>query len=395
MKYNIRRWNPFLISIPDFGIGVFWALSGTVVPWIAYQHTKSSFLVMCILSLGAFTGIFMQVISGVLSDRMPYNPKYGKRTPWLLGGVIFTAIFAILLSLVPNFFTLFIVAFLVYASLNFFQGVYYTMVMEAVDPDQIGLANTLARTTAQIGATAISFISAWVFLNFGVFWTCIIIALMLIIPAFSILPWLLKERPERISETKLERKGFKFDFHKYPKVLQLFITATAFYATYACIVPMLTPYFSNTLGLDKENIATAMTIFAFVSIFYGIFASRLNDWFNRKKVLISALGVFTIIVIAGNFVDSSTKLYFFMGAAGIGYLAAQIALYTYLAEVAPEGRLGEYQGLLNLFISASQFILMPLLGELIDLGLHALLYPFATIMIVIAFLNMIRKVEEN
>lgn len=394
MKYNIRRWNPFLISVPDFGIGVFWALSGTVIPWIAYQHTDSSFLVMCVLSLGAFTGIFMQVISGVLSDRTQYSPKYGKRTPWLLGGVITTAIFAALLSLVPNFFTLFIVAFLVYGSLNFFQGVYYTMVMESVDPDQIGFANTLARTTAQIGATAISFISAWIFLNFGVFWTCVIIALMLIIPAFSVLPWLLKERPERISESKVETKGFRFDFHKYPRVLQLFITATTFYAAYACIIPMLTPYFSNTLGLDKESIAIAMTIFAFVSIFYGIFASKLNDLFNHKKVLIAALGIFAIIVMIGNFVNSATELYCFMGLAGIGYLATQIALYTYLPEVAPEGRLGEYQGLLNLFISASQFILMPLLGELIDLGLHTFLYPFATIMIIISFVNMMRKVKD-
>ncbi len=392
MKYNIRRWNPFLIAIPDFGVGVFWSLSGTVIPWVAYRYTDSSFLVMSILSLGAFTGIFMQVISGVLSDRTPFSKKYGKRTPWLLGGVISAAFFAILISLVSNFISLFVVAFLVYASLNFFQGIYYTMVMEVVDNDQVGFANTLARTTAQIGATAISFISAWIFINFGIFWTFMIISIMLTAPVFIVLPWLVKERPDRIKEcsSAIEQR-FVFDFYKYGRILQLFITATCFYAAYACVVPMLTPYFSKTLGLSKENIATAMSIFAFVSIFYGIFANKVNDWFNRKKVLIFTLLIFCFVVAFGNYVNSPTKLYIFMGAAGMSYLSVQIALYTYLSEVAPNGRLGEYQGLLNLFISVSQFILMPLLGKLIDIGLYSYLYPFATIMSILALFTMLFK----
>jgi hypothetical protein len=61
---------------------------------------------------------------------------------------------------VPNYWVLFVVAFITYAAVNFYQGPHYTLVMEVVDPDQIGYANMLARTTAQIGSTAISFVSA-------------------------------------------------------------------------------------------------------------------------------------------------------------------------------------------------------------------------------------------
>ena len=73
LKYDRRRWNPFLVSVPDIGVGVFWALSGTVAPWIIYNHTQSNFQAMLIMSMGAFTGIFMQILSGILSDRTPYT----------------------------------------------------------------------------------------------------------------------------------------------------------------------------------------------------------------------------------------------------------------------------------------------------------------------------------
>lgn len=106
MKYNVRKWNPFLISIPDFGIGVFWALSGTIAPWIIYQHTNSAGKVGLLLSLGALTGIFVQVISGILSDKTKFG-KWGKRTPWILGGMFVAAFSTILWAFASSYWMLF------------------------------------------------------------------------------------------------------------------------------------------------------------------------------------------------------------------------------------------------------------------------------------------------
>lgn len=78
IKYNTRRWNPFLIAIPDIGIGMFWSLTGTIGSWIAYQHTSSALLVGLLLSMAAFTGIFMQTIAGIVSDKTPTNFMFGK-----------------------------------------------------------------------------------------------------------------------------------------------------------------------------------------------------------------------------------------------------------------------------------------------------------------------------
>lgn len=394
MFYNIRRWNPFLVSVPDIGIGVFWALSGTVAPWIIYSHTNSNFAAMIIMSMGAFTGIFMQIISGILSDRTKFTTKWGKRTPWILGGVVVAAISMILWALAPNYWVLFLVAFITYSAVNFYQGPYYTMVMEIVDHDQIGYANTLARTTAQIGATAISFVSAMIYLKFGALVTCVIIALFLIVSTFSVLPKILKERPENISTAPACK--LSFNFVRYPRVLQLFAATFCFFAGYGCLVPMLTPYFVNHLHFAKESVGFAMTIYAFASIFYGIFASRVNDVFDKRKVYLTAVCCFFIVFVCGNFIhQSTTALYIFMGFAGITFLATQIAIYTLLPEVAPRERLGEFQGLLNMFISLSQFIIMLAMGKVMDLGGSDYLYPIGSVIVFLAILIMIPNIKSK
>jgi MFS family permease len=393
MRYNIRRWNPFLVSIPDIGVGVFWALSGTIAPWIIYSHTQSNFLAMLLMSMGAFTGIFMQVVSGILSDRTPYTEKWGKRTPWVLGGAVVAAVTMVFWALVPNYWMLFVVAFTTYAAVNFYQGPYYTMVMEVVDPDQIGHANTLARTTAQIGATAISFVSAMIFLKFGPLVTCILIALFLLVPTFAVLPGILKERPEHFV-TQTQSK-FSFDFVRYPRVVQLFAATFCFFAGYGCLVPLLTPYFVNHLHFSKENAGFGMTLYAFSSIFYGIFASRVNDLFDKRKVYLISSVAFFLVFFSGNFIRQSVPAFYaFMACAGVTFLAMQIAIYTLLPEVAPRARLGEFQGLLNMFISLSQFLMMITMGEVMDRGGAAYLYPIGSLFVFLSIVIMIPDIKE-
>jgi predicted MFS family arabinose efflux permease len=300
----------------------------------------------------------------------------------------------ILWSLVPNYWSLFIIAFITYSAVNFYQGPYYTIIMEVVDNDQIGYANSLARTTAQIGATAISFVSSLIYLKFGSFMTCIIIALFLIIPTFLVLSNIIKERPENIRTVEKYKLGFHF-IH-YPRVVQLFLATFCFFAGYSCLVPLLTPYFVNYLHFNKESISYAMTIYAASSIVYGIFASHVNDKFNRHKVYLLAISSFFIVFISGNFIQSShLALYIFMGACGITFLATQIAIYTLLPEISPRERLGEFQGWLNMFISLSQFMMMIIMGYVMDHGGAKYLYPIGSAIVFLAIILMLPKLNNN
>ena len=58
MKYNIRRWNPILISIPDIGIGMMWGSLGNVVAFFGYTFTNSAADIAKIYSLAAIGGVY-------------------------------------------------------------------------------------------------------------------------------------------------------------------------------------------------------------------------------------------------------------------------------------------------------------------------------------------------
>ena len=145
MKYNIRRWNPILISIPDIGIGMMWGSLGNVVAFFGYTFTNSAADIAKIYSLAAIVGVFTQVIVGVLSDKTQH--KWGKRSPWLVFGMVGAALSVTLWPL-ANSFTMFLIMTGVTCTLvNVAQCAYYTMVMEVVDADQVGYLNAHGTST--------------------------------------------------------------------------------------------------------------------------------------------------------------------------------------------------------------------------------------------------------
>ena len=56
MKYNIRRWNPILIAIPDIGIGLMWGSLSNVVAFYGYLYTDSAEELAKIYSVAAIVG---------------------------------------------------------------------------------------------------------------------------------------------------------------------------------------------------------------------------------------------------------------------------------------------------------------------------------------------------
>ncbi len=160
MKYNIRKWNPIFIGIPDIGIGMYWTALGSVVAFFAYKYTESSADVAKIFSIAALMGVITQVVVGILSDKTKH--KWGKRSPWLVYGMILAGLSQMLWVFAPNFIVLLIISGFTFTMVNLAQCAYYTMVMEVVDKYQIGYANTVARTTACLGALAMSSMAAYI-----------------------------------------------------------------------------------------------------------------------------------------------------------------------------------------------------------------------------------------
>jgi len=290
MKYNVRKWNPLLIGIPDIGVGMYWGLIGTIIPWYAYKFTNSAEKVSLILTMAALIGLIMQLTSGTISDHI--SSRWGKRTPLIVLGAVAAAITQVCWYFAPNYTVLLILVCATFFFVNVYQAPYYTIVMEVMDKDQIGLANSIARTTSNVGGFIISFIAAFI--------------------------WARGE----------------------------FITG----------------------------------------IVYGFSAAKIVDKINKLKFLRVMMVLFILVLFSGCFIRTSvTALYIFMGFEGTVMLALFITVYSMLPDVAPKGRLGEYIGLINIFIAGPQLVIVSTTGLLLDSSYGYLLYPIATAVLIVGF----------
>jgi len=385
IKYNTRKWNPFLIAIPDIGIGMFWSLTGTIGSWIAYQHTDSALLVGLLLSMSAFTGIFMQTIAGIVSDKTPNTIKFGKRTFWLLIGLAFTCFFQMLWPFATSYTMLFIIAFCTYASINFFQGPYYTLVVEAVDFDQVPFTILLARTTAQIGTIIIGLIAAYIWDAGGAFLSCIIICLILALPTLCILPTIVKERPE--NQSKVNAK-LNLDVFRSRSNNMLFLATFCAMTGFGVFMPMMGGYMNELLGFNLKFTGSLVVVFGISSVVAGIAISLALNKFDItiKKLFSAGMIIFSAALLGGSFLTENCYCWYTITiCVSFGFILTQVSSYTIIARLAPEGKLGEYMGWLNMFFSIPQFLVLICGGWLIDAGFGAYLYVVASIILLIGF----------
>lgn len=384
MKYNIRRWNPFLISIPDIGIGMYWSLTGTIGSWIVYQHTDSSLLAGFLLSMAAFTGLFMQIISGIISDKTPSNKFLGKRTTWLLVGLASTCIFQMLWPFAPNYICLFVIAFLTYASINFFQGPYYTMVVEVVDRDQIPFATLLARTTAQIGTIIIGLVGAIIWNVGGAFLSCIVVCLLLIVPTLLIIPFIVKERPENQMTSAFK---LSFDIFSDRNINLLFLATFCTLTGFGTFMPLMGGYMNHHLGFSKDFTALLVMFFGIGSVVSGILATTIINLIKVENIFKFGLLIFAIALICGSFLTTESYIWYVITlAVATGFILSQVSCYTLITKLAPKDRIGEYMGWLNMFFSLPQLIILICGGFLIDSNLAPYLYWIAGIILIIGFI---------
>ncbi|MFZ9034514.1 MAG: MFS transporter [Francisellaceae bacterium] len=384
---SLKRFYPILIPIPAFGVGVYWALAGTFAPWIAYTQTDNDFLVMLLISMGPFTGIFTQYLAGMISDRT--TSRFGRRTPWIIAGVILACLSQIMWFFAPNFIMLFMIGFLTYFAVNFFQGPYFTMIYEVVPKNRIGFATVMSKFIMGSGGMIISFFSAMIWKQ-GVLFSVIIIALFMAVPMLILMLGVVKEAPVVKGQMQVPKK-LQFDLLSHPRALQLFIAVLFLYLATGPINAIMTPYFVKYIGFSKETLAQALGLGGLIGLLATGSISFFIDRFNPKRLFQGILVFNLVVFLVGTLISSSQQLVLFyvfnvlIGIMGVSYPI----IFTLLPRVAPEGRLGEFQGLLNMFLSIGDFAMTLGIGLLLESGHNHWVLKIEMVLVSIAFLIML------
>lgn len=370
MQYNIRRWNPLLISLPDIGIGIMWGSLGNVVAFYGYMFTNSASDIAKIYSVAALVGVVTQMIVGVLSDKTKH--KWGKRSPWIVWGMVLAGISVICWTFVHSFIGFLIMSGVTCFLVNVAQCAYYTMVMEVVDPDQVGYSNTMARTTCTLGSLLVGACAGFLWDKAHPEYTFLVMGILMILSTILVIPYVVKERPENY--IKSEPFRFSLAFLTEKEVMKLFAVTFLYLASGAATGQMATSLFVKTYGFSEHVVGRISMFSSIASLIFGISAFKLVDMFNRKYIFaFSALGLCLSDLVLLAFLHTGANpwvLYAWVISWGLFFIAGNVCMYTVLSMVAPKAKLGEYMGLLNLCGALPQFIFSNVYGHLIDAG-HA------------------------
>lgn len=368
---------PFVIGIPNMGVGMLWAMNMSLIPMLVSSVTKSNTLLGILVSMGSFTGIFVQYLAGVLSDRSHF--KMGKRRPFILMGCIASAIFICIMPFSGSYWVMFLVGFLFYFSLNFYQGPYYSLIPELVGNEQLGFANGFSKIVSVLGSAVIFLAgpSLWAKGHYLPFILAALLSLVSVIPATMAL----KEDPDRM----IASAKFSLDFLKNKPAMRLFISVFFVFFSYGCITPFFVKYCTTILNLSTGTANSALLLLTLVGALFAAPMGILSDKTERRKVFLLGTFLFAAAMAFASFVRTATMLYVVLSIIGIGFIAIQVTIYAILAEIAPPEHMGEYMGIMNLFISLSQCIATNIMGVVLDGVGWGYFFPVAAVVMTIAF----------
>lgn len=371
-----KKYVPYVVGIPNLSVGLLWAMNMSLIPMLVGTVTNSNRMLAALTSMGAFTGIFVQYLAGIISDRSNY--KMGKRKPFILGGAIAAAIFIMLLPLFHTYAVMFVVAFLFYFCLNFFQGPYYTLIPEVVDDSKLGLANGFSKIISVLGSGVILITGPmlWDMNHSFPFLAAGFLGIVSVL--IGALP--VKENPDKYSKPS----SISFDFVKYPSVLKLFISVFFVFLSYGCITPFFVKYCTQQLHFSEGNASTGLFILTIAGALFAVPAGILSDKISRRLVLLIGAVIFTVGLGAATFVTTVQSMYLLLSLIGVGFICIQVTIYAILAEIVPPERLGEFMGIMNLFISLSQWIATNIMGVILDSKGFGYFFPISSAVMLVA-----------
>lgn len=408
-KFNTAKFISFAIGF--FGLQFAWQMRIILSGPVTEELGASPFLFGLIWLAGPFTGMVVQPLVGVLSDKT--TSRFGRRRPYLLGGALLSALALWALpnsapitnwfantfhTHLPAWFALFFAAVMIWvldACVNIAQGPYRALVPDVVPQEQhsiansyislaIGLGSVIAAGTAPFLKWAFNyqmpivaqFVMAALAFSLGMLWTCIAIK-------------------EKIHEPKDEVKGEKFDFIQAlkdffalsPEVgkicwMQFFTwigtMCMMIYFTQYCVhtvfaVPDLSGVtesvksaFDSAVVAGTNFSSTCFALFNLVCFLVAIPIGILSVKYGNKKIHIISMLSMALAYIGMALTVNVKLVAILMALSGIGWASICALPFAMLSQYIKPGTEGSVMGIFNIFIAGPQVLVCTLVSWIIN-----------------------------
>ena len=190
-------------------------------------------------------------------------------------------------------------------------------------------------------------------------------------------------------ETVSPSAGGKLSRPELISLLLILASVALWFMGYNAVTSKYSVYATNVLDLDYSTtllIANAAAVVAYIPV--GIVASKIG----RKKTILAGVGMLAVSFFIAGFMrvgSSSLVMNLMFALAGIGWATINVNSFPMVVELSKNGNIGRYTGFYYAASMAAQVITPMLSGVFMDKSGMTVLFPYATVFVVLSFMTML------
>jgi len=367
-----------IIGIITIGASIFGFFESSFFnTYIEHVLEGSYFEISLMVSVSATFGLIFLLVFGVLSDNTR-SKRFGRRKPYIFIGGLVAGTAMILYGFSPSFFWCFMLDAII---IGVFSNAVYAgqraLVPDLIDIEQRGKANSIVTIIGSVGTITPIILVLSVNEAFGVqrggstiitqeghifalSFGGLSIILIAIIALFFLKDVPLSELPPPKGFVEDLKESFQVEeLKKNTNFFKMVLAMTIFNCGFNVIKPFLFNYiFSLGLSTIMLVVALGLLVPIIISITYGLGIAA--DKYGRKKfvapvILVSCIGFFMIPFFMPTDPFSIAMLIIAIILIFLTTLSLQVPLMTWQQDLLPEGKKGQFIGILNIISTVSQF----------------------------------------
>ena len=410
MKLNYKR--TFLVGFAFMAICAFWQMYDNIIPLIL-QHTfgLKDGIIGVIMAADNVLAVFLLPVVGAFSDRV--DTRFGKRTPFIVGGTAAAVAVMMLLPLSDRLESLPLFVFALGATL--IAMAMYRSPAVALMPDLTpkplrSKANAVINLMGAIGGVyTLILISTLVgegkrpsyfavFAGVAGMMVLSVILLLLTIREKKLAKQLAEEYPEENREENsgqagkigTEKKTMEKDVKR--SLILILISIFLWFAAYNAVTTAFSRYAMTVWDIQGGGYANCLMVATVAAILSYIPIGMISSKICRKKTILGGIVLMTACyLLAALLPNYHPIIQVGFALIGVGWAAISVNSLPMVVEMSTAGDTGRYTGYYSSFSMAAQICTPLLSGLLIDnLGLgYRVLFPYAVVFSLLSFCTML------
>ena len=407
MKLNYKR--TFLVGFAFMAICAFWQMYDNIIPLIL-QHTfgLKDGIIGVIMAADNVLAVFLLPVVGAFSDRV--DTRFGKRTPFIVGGTAAAVAVMMLLPLSDRLESLPLFVFALGATL--IAMAMYRSPAVALMPDLTpkplrSKANAVINLMGAIGGVyTLILISTLVgegkrpsyfavFAGVAGMMVLSVILLLLTIREKKLAKQLAEEYPEENREENsgqagkigTEKKTMEKDVKR--SLILILISIFLWFAAYNAVTTAFSRYAMTVWDIQGGGYANCLMVATVAAILSYIPIGMISSKIGRKKTILGGIVLMTACyLLAALLPNYHPIIQVGFALIGVGWAAISVNSLPMVVEMSRDSDVGKYAGLYYTFSMTAQIVTPILSGFLLQHISYRILFPYAVFFSGLAFVTM-------